>query len=128
MEGNARLAGALGAVYLDDPAAGVAADAERHVQGDGPGRDDLDRSAGVVTKSHDGAPAELALDLGERDLEGLVPVAAARALAVTRLVVRCHLKLLSGKNEGLRRATRVRVAFIETADGRPAGRACSLAG
>src|SRR5215472_483608 len=111
MQRKRSFSAALGSVYLDDPAAREAADAERHVQGDGAGRDDLDWSAGVVTEPHDGAAAELALDLRERDLQGLVPVATARALAATRLVVRCHLKLLSGKNEGLRRATRVRVAL-----------------
>src|SRR5262249_10761399 len=83
-----RFPGALRPVYLDDPAAGKAADAEGHVERDGTGRDHLHRSAGVVAEPHDRAPAELPLDLGERGLQGLLPVAD---LAAARPVVRCHV-------------------------------------
>ena len=55
----------------------------------------------VVAKPHDGAPAELPLDLGERSLQGLLPVAALRR---ARPVVRCHVKLPRGFR-GLRRAS-----------------------
>ena len=99
MQRQARLAAALRPVDLDDPAPGEAADPERYVQGDRTGGDDLDRGASFVTEPHDGATAELPFDLRERGLQRLVPVADA-ALAATRLVVRCHLKLLLGKDEG----------------------------
>ena len=64
----------LRAVDLDDPAARQAADAERDVERDRAGGDDLDRRAGLVAEAHDRALAELLLDLGERDLERLVAV------------------------------------------------------
>ena len=80
------LPAALRPVDLDDPAAGYAADAERDVQRDRPGRDHLDRCPGLVTEPHDRAPAELPLDLGERGLQGLLPVARL----ATRPVAACH--------------------------------------
>ena len=69
-----RLAGRLGAVDLDDAAAGQAADAERDVQRDGAGGDDLDGRALVAAEAHDRALAELAVDLGEGGLECLLAV------------------------------------------------------
>ena len=64
----------LRSVDLDDPAARQAADAERDVEGDRAGRDDLDRRPDVVAEAHDRALAELAVDLGERGVERLVAV------------------------------------------------------
>ena len=63
VQGHGRLARALRAVDLDDPAPGQAADAQRDVEGDRPGRDDLDRGPHVVAEAHDGALAVLLLDL-----------------------------------------------------------------
>src|SRR5215831_19054006 len=86
VQGHRCLPASFRAVYLDDPAAGEAADAERDVQRDRPGRDHLDRRPGLVTEPHDRAPAELPLDLGERRLQGLLPVAGLPA----RPVAACH--------------------------------------
>src|SRR4051794_21078436 len=74
VQGDRRLAGGLGAVHLDDTAARDAADAQGDVQGDGAGRDDLHGHLGAVAQAHDGALAELLVDLGEGHVEGLVAV------------------------------------------------------
>jgi hypothetical protein len=64
------------AVDLDDPAARQAADAQRHVQGDGTGRDDRDRLTDLVTEAHHRTLAETLLDLRERQFEGLLAIGA----------------------------------------------------
>ena len=74
VQGDRRLAGGLRAVDLDDPAARQAADAEGDVEGDRAGRDDLHGHLGAVAQAHDGALAELLVDLGEGHVEGLVAV------------------------------------------------------
>ncbi len=74
VEGEGGLAGGLRPVDLDDAAAREAADAEGDVEGDRPGGDHLDGRARLVAEAHDGALAELPLDLGERGLEGLLAV------------------------------------------------------
>jgi hypothetical protein len=78
---------ALGSIYFHDPAAGEPTQAERYVQGDRAGRDDLDRNPGLLAQAHHRALAELPLDLLERDLQSLLPV--ARPLKA-RLTVCCH--------------------------------------
>src|SRR5215831_10200848 len=88
MQCQTRLSAGLRSVYLDDPAAGEAAYAERDVERDRPGRDDFDGSASVVTEAHDRATTELSLDLRERGLQGLLSVPG---LDATRLFVRCHV-------------------------------------
>ena len=66
-----RLAGGLRAEDLDDAPARHAADPEREVERERPGRHDPDTHLGaLVAHAHDGALAELAFDLGERALEG----------------------------------------------------------
>src|SRR4029453_7652898 len=60
------LARCLGAIDLDDPAARQTTDAERDVESDGAGRDYLDRSPSLIAEAHDGALAELPIDLSER--------------------------------------------------------------
>jgi hypothetical protein len=70
--GGETLPAALWTVYLHDPAAGHAPDAERQVEGQGTGRDDVDLAQGVRAHLHDGALAELSLDLGDGHLESLV--------------------------------------------------------
>ena len=75
--GEGGLAGALRAVDLADPAPGQAADAEGQVEGQGAGGDGLDGHRALVAHLHDGAGAELLLDLAEGQVEGL-----AAALAV----------------------------------------------
>lgn len=62
---------ALGAVDLDDTAAGQPADAERDVEGDGPRGDDLDGRSHVVAEAHDRTLAVLLLDLPEDHSQGL---------------------------------------------------------
>src|SRR6185437_13474045 len=100
VQGERGLAGALRAVDLDDPAAREAADAERGVQGDRAGRDHLDGRAGLVAEPHDGAPAELTLDLRERGLQRLLPVAATAAPGA-RLIAGCHCELPSDQGTPL---------------------------
>jgi hypothetical protein len=73
------LAGGLGAVDFDHAAARQAADAQRDVEAQRPGGDDLDvLDDFAVAQAHDRALAELLLDLGER---------ACRALAFSVLDV-----------------------------------------
>jgi len=69
-----RLARRLRAVDLDDAAAGQSADAERDIQRDRSGGDDGDRRTLVRAQAHDGAFAELAVDLGEGGLESLLAI------------------------------------------------------
>ncbi len=71
-----RLTGRLRAEHLDDAAAGHAADAEREVERQRARRDRVDLDLGaLVAHAHDGALAELALDLrkgaGTRGVAGL---------------------------------------------------------
>ena len=75
VEGERGLARGLGAVDLGDPAAGHAADAGGGVEVDGAGGDggDLD-PGGVGAHPHDGALAELLLDLGDGEPERLPAV------------------------------------------------------
>src|SRR5690606_13143964 len=49
-------------------------DPQCHVEGDGPGRDHLDRGTGLVAEAHDRTLAEVAVDLGEGGLEGLLAI------------------------------------------------------
>ena len=74
VEGEGRLAGGLRSVDLDDAPARQAADAERDVEGDGARGDHGDRCALVRAEAHDGAFAELTVDLGESGFEGLLAV------------------------------------------------------
>ena len=69
-----RLARRLRAVDLDDAAARQPADAERDVERDRPGGDHLDGCPVIAAEAHDGALAELAVDLGECGFEGLLAV------------------------------------------------------
>ncbi|GAA4338310.1 hypothetical protein GCM10023178_51590 [Actinomadura luteofluorescens] len=78
VERDGGLAGALGAVHLDDAAARQTADAEGDVEGDRAGGDHLDGRPRLLAHPHDRPLAELPLDLGECGLESLLPV------------VRCH--------------------------------------
>ena len=65
------LAGRLGPVELDDAPAGEAPDAEREVEAERAGRDDLDALLRLdLAELHDGALAELLADLGEHGVEG----------------------------------------------------------
>src|ERR1700674_5645749 len=67
------LARGFGPVDLDHPAARQAADAERQVQRDRSGGKHLDlHVGGGLAQFHDGALAELALDLRERIFQGFV--------------------------------------------------------
>ncbi len=63
VQGNGGFSGGLRAVHLDDPTAWQTADSQRDVEGDGSGRDHLNRSTAFVSESHDGALAELLFDL-----------------------------------------------------------------
>ena len=66
-----RLAGGLRPEDLDDAPARDAADAQREVERERAGRDRGDANLGaLVAHAHDGALAELALDLRQRALEG----------------------------------------------------------
>jgi hypothetical protein len=63
------LTGGLRSVDLDDPAPRQAADTQRHVQGDGSGRDDRDGLAHLLAEAHDRAFAVILLDLRHRQFE-----------------------------------------------------------
>ena len=80
VQGDGRLAGGLRTVDLHDPTARQAAEAERDVEGDRAGRDDLERGAGLVAEAHDRALAELLLDVGECGVQGLVAVSSSHLL------------------------------------------------
>src|SRR6185312_15034673 len=70
-------------VDLDDPPPGQAADAERHVERDRAGRDDLDRHPHLVTEAHHRPLAELAVDAGERGVQRLVAVCGSGHVSLT---------------------------------------------
>ncbi|GAA3312552.1 hypothetical protein GCM10020219_022650 [Nonomuraea dietziae] len=74
---NRGLTTGLGTVDLDDAAPGEAADAERDIECDRTGRRHLDGSPDVIAEAHDGALAELPLDLCEGSLKGLLAVVIA---------------------------------------------------
>ena len=71
VEREGGLAGGLGAVDLDDAAAGHAADAEGQVQRQRAGGDRLDIERDIVAQAHDGALAVVALEAGDDGIEGL---------------------------------------------------------
>ena len=72
VQGDRGLTGRLGAVNLNDAALGESAHAERHIKGEAAGGDYLDGRAVVVAQAHDGALAELLVDLRERGVERLL--------------------------------------------------------
>ena len=69
-----RLARGLGAEDLDDAAAGQPTDPQREVEGERAGRDRPYGHGGPVAHPHDGALAELPLDLAERGVECLLAI------------------------------------------------------
>src|SRR6202012_2383508 len=77
----------------DDAAARETAEAEGDVERDRAGGDDLDGLVPLLAEAHDRALTELPLDLDERGLKGLVPVAGPLD---GRPAVRCHGNSLSG--------------------------------
>ena len=80
VQGDRRLAGGLRAVDLHHAAARQATEAERHVERDRAGRDDLERCPGLVAQSHDRALAELPLDVGERGVQRLLAVSTSHGV------------------------------------------------
>ena len=72
VEGQGGLAGGLGAVDLDDPPPGHAADAQGQIQGQGPGGDDFHVQVGLVPQAHDGALAIYFLDILHGGLDGFL--------------------------------------------------------
>src|SRR5215470_5442817 len=76
VQGERGLTRRFRAVDLDDPAARQAADAERYVQRERACRDDRDLLQRTArAQAHDRALAELALDRGDGELEGLLSIA-----------------------------------------------------
>jgi len=69
-----RLARGLRAEDLDDPPAGEAADSEREVERERPGRDGANRHRRGIVHLHHGALAEGALDLSERCIQCLLAI------------------------------------------------------
>ena len=69
-----RLARRLRPEDLDDAAARQPADAERDVERERPRRDGADRDLGLVVHLHDGALAELTLDLSQHRVECLLAI------------------------------------------------------
>jgi len=83
LQGERGLAGGFRAVDLHHPPLGQAAHAQGHVQAQGAGGDDLQvLDDAAVAHLHDGALAELLLDLGQGRAEGL-------ALVVFHVVILC---------------------------------------
>ena len=74
MEGKSRLTAGLRTVDLDDPAPRYTADTESQIQRKSPGGNDFDFAVGTVSHLHDGALAELPLDLGHGHLDRLGPL------------------------------------------------------
>ena len=69
------LAGGFRPVDFDDASARQAADAERDIEAERAGGDDIDIHRPVVlAELHDRALAEISLDLGQRRVERLGPV------------------------------------------------------
>ena len=87
VHGEGGLAGRLRTVDLGDPPTGQATDAEREVEGERPGGDRLDVHVRAVAHLHDGALAELLVDLGQGHVEGFVAVS-----------VHCGVSLSVGTN------------------------------
>ena len=97
--GERGLAGALRAVDLGDAAARQAADAEREVEREGAGGDDVDLEVLGVAELHDGAAAVALLDIGEGVLERLVLLRLAHLRragigdrVAVLLVASCHVQ------------------------------------
>ncbi|SLC96225.1 Uncharacterised protein [Mycobacteroides abscessus subsp. massiliense] len=86
MQSHGGLTRGLRTIDLDDAATGQTADAERHVQCDGAGRDHGDGLAHLVAEPHDRALAEALVDLCERELESLLAIRCLRH-GVLRFVV-----------------------------------------
>src|SRR5690606_21185456 len=78
VERQRRLTRGLRAVDLDNASAGQTPDAEGDVECDGTGGDDGDGRALVAAEPHDGSLTELAVDLSEGGLEGLLAVCGCR--------------------------------------------------
>jgi len=94
LQGQRGLAGGLRAVDLDHPAARQAADAQRNVEAQGAGGDHLDVLDHLaLAQAHDGALAELLLDLGQRHLQGLGFFAVGGAMALTGASMKVSLKI-----------------------------------
>jgi len=75
LQAQGGLAGGFRAVDLDHAAARQAADAQGHVQRQRAGGDDIDIARRIVgTHAHDGALAELALDLPQGRIQRLAPI------------------------------------------------------
>src|SRR5919106_1007563 len=81
-----RLAARLRAVDLGDPATRNAADAERQVERDRSGRDDLDVLRSPIAEAHDRPTAELLLDLEDRGVDRATTV----AVLVGKRLAHCH--------------------------------------
>jgi hypothetical protein len=78
-----RLARRLGAKDLDDAAAGQPADAEREVERERARRDRAHRDLRLVAHAHDGALAEVPLDLPEGDVQCLLAIHADQPPSAT---------------------------------------------
>ena len=78
--GQGGLARTLRTEDLDHPSPGNPTDAEGQIQGQRPGRNDLDRHRTLVAHLHDSPLAELLLDLPESDFEGLLAVVSKHLL------------------------------------------------
>ena len=130
VQGDRRLAGGLRAVDLHDPAARQAADAERDVEGDRAGRDDLDRRADLVAEAHDRALAELLLDLGERGVERLLAVVSCHGSPLEGCGLNTVARKVRGATDIFGRARHERRHAFNIAerlfDRSPNGITCSL--
>ena len=69
VDGQGGLTGTLGTVNLDDTAARETADAQRHVEADAAGRNDVKLFIGAVAKFHNGSFTVTLLNLVQRALQ-----------------------------------------------------------
>ena len=69
VDGQSGLTGTLGTINFDDAAAGETANAQRHIEADAAGGDDVELLVGTVAQLHDGALAVALLYLVEGALE-----------------------------------------------------------
>src|SRR6266545_123927 len=91
VHGQRRLPRCLGTEDLHHPTPGQASDAERDVEGEGAGGDGGHADVAALSQLHDGALAELLLDLADGHLERLV------AFHDGTLLVVCAMSCVSGE-------------------------------
>ena len=99
VKGDGGLTGGFGAVDLDDATARQPANTKGYVEGEGARGDHLNRGTRVIAEAHDGPFAELLVDLGECEFEGLIPLIALAVFSFSfaRALTRCSCHGMSSQ-------------------------------